>query len=128
MYPTCHTEALILVNIHRCGATHARWSVRRDAKAPVIWETSWSPALAIVGRGTDGAVVEQRGLQAGCTTGERRLGSRCTARRGPAQRLAGADFLGTLRAPLPLDGALGLQLALFRVDEGRVLKVERDGD
>jgi hypothetical protein len=110
--------------------------VRRDAKAPVIWETSWSgagdrawsSALAIVGRGTDGAVVEKRGLQAGCTTGERRLGSHCTAKRGPAQRLEGADFLGTLRAPLPLDGALGLQLALFRVDEGRVLKVERDGD
>ena len=82
---------------------------------------AWSPALAIVGRGADGAVVEKRGLQAGCKTGERLLGVRFTSERGPAQRLEGADLLVTLLAPLRIDGALGLRLALFRVEENPAL-------
>src|SRR5439155_4964629 len=82
---------------------------------------AWSPALAIVGRGADGAVVEKRGLQAGFKTGERLLGIRCTGKRGPAQRLEGADLLVTLLAPLLIDGALGLRLAMFRVEKDPAL-------
>src|SRR5262249_29839515 len=44
-----------------------------------------------------------------------------TGKRGPAQRPEGFDFLVTLRAPLPIDGALGLRLALFRVDQDPAL-------
>src|SRR5215510_2703496 len=82
---------------------------------------AWTPALAIVGRGADGAVVEKRGLQAFCKTRERLLGISFTGKRGPAQRPEGFDFLVTLRAPLPIDGALGLRLALFRVDQDPAL-------
>jgi hypothetical protein len=82
---------------------------------------AWSPALSIVGRGADGTVVEKRGLQASCKTGERLLGIRCTGKRGPTQRLDGADLLGTVLAPLLIDGALGLRLALVRVEEAPAL-------
>src|SRR5262245_20513830 len=75
---------------------------------------AWSPALSRMARGADGAVVEKRGLQAGCTTGERLLGIRGPGKRGPAQRLEGADLLVTLLAPLRIDSALGLRLAMFR--------------
>jgi hypothetical protein len=65
--------------------------------------------------------VEKRGLQAFGKTRERLLGIGFTGKRGPAQRPEGFDFLGTLRAPLRIDGALGLRLALFRVEEDPAL-------
>jgi hypothetical protein len=65
---------------------------------------AWSPPLPIVGRGADGAVVENRGLQAGFKTGERLLSIRCTGKCGPAQCLEGADLLVTLLVPLLIDG------------------------
>ena len=78
---------------------------------------AWSPPLPIVWRGADGAGVEKGGLQACHKTGERLLGIRCTSKRGPAQRLESFDFLVTLRAPLLVDGALGLWLALLSIDK-----------
>ena len=77
----------------------------------------WSSPLAIVGRGTDGAVVENRGLQACLKTAERLLGIRCTRKGGAAQPLEGAHFLVTLLAPLRIDGALDLRLALLGIQE-----------
>ena len=83
---------------------------------------AWSPPLPIVGRGADGAVVEKRGLQACLKTRERLLGIRFTGKGGAAQRLESSDFLVTLLAPLLIDRALGLRLALFRVDEDPALR------
>jgi len=77
---------------------------------------AWAPSLPIVGRGADGAVVEKRGLQAFGTTRERLLGIGFTGKRGPAQRPEGFDVLGTLRAPLLVNGTLGLRLARLGVD------------
>ena len=81
----------------------------------------WSPSLPIVGRGADGTVVEQRGLQVGHKTCERLLGIRCPGTRGPAQRLAGFHVLVPLLAPRRIDGALGLRLAMVRVNEAPAL-------
>ena len=83
---------------------------------------AWASALPIVGRRVDGTVVEKRGLQACPKTCERLLGIRGTGKRCPAQRLEGVDFLGTLLAPLLIDRALGLRLAMFRVDEDPALR------
>src|SRR5215813_14692324 len=83
---------------------------------------AWSPPLPIVGRGADGAIVEKRGLQACHKTCERLLGIRFTSKRGPAQRLEGLDFLVTLLAPLPINGTLGLRLAMLRVDKDPALR------
>src|SRR5215471_1822741 len=77
----------------------------------------WSPPLAIVRCGADGAVVEHRGLQACRKTGERLLGIRFTGICGPAQPLEGSAFLVTLLAPLCIDGALGLWLTLLGIHE-----------
>jgi len=77
----------------------------------------WSPPLPIVWRGVEGAVVEQRGLQASHKPGERLLGTRCPGKRGPAQRFESSDFLVTLLAPLLVDGALSLRLTMVRVNE-----------
>jgi hypothetical protein len=76
-----------------------------------------APPLAIVGRGVDGAGVEKRGLPACPKTGERLRGLCGTSNRGPAQRLAGLDFLGTLLTPRRINGTRGLRLALFRGDQ-----------
>src|SRR5262249_26818872 len=83
---------------------------------------AWAPPLPIVGRGVDGAVVEKRGLQAGSKPGERLLGIGFTGKRGPTQPLEGFDFLVTLRVPLLIDSALGLLLAMFRVEEDPALR------
>jgi hypothetical protein len=82
---------------------------------------AWAPPLSIVGRGADGAVVEKCGLQACHKTCERLLGICFTSKRGPAQRLKGFDFLVTLLAPLLVDSALGLGLALLGIDEDPAL-------
>jgi hypothetical protein len=78
---------------------------------------AWAPSLPIVGCGADGAVVEKRGLQAFGKTHERLLGIGFTGKRGPAQRPEGFPFLVTLRAPLLVNGTLGLRLARRGVDE-----------
>src|SRR5437867_6786880 len=83
---------------------------------------AWSPSLPIVGCGADGAVVEKRGLQACHKTCERLLSIGFTSQRGPAQRLEGSDFLVTLFTPLLIDGALGLPLAMVRVDKDPALR------
>ena len=83
---------------------------------------AWSPPLPRVGRGADGAGVEKRGLQACSKTGERLLGIRLTGKRGSTQRLDGAAFLVTLLAPLRIDRALGLRLAMVRVEEDPALR------
>src|SRR5262245_58266256 len=77
----------------------------------------WSPPLPLVGRGADGAVVENRGLQACRKTGERLLGIRFTGKGGPAQPLERSHFLGTVLAPLRSAGALSLRLALLGIQE-----------
>jgi hypothetical protein len=82
---------------------------------------AWSPPLSIVGRGADGAVVEQCGLPACHTMWERLLGICFTRKRGPAQPFKGCDFLVTLRAPLRIDGALGLGLTLLGIDAAPAL-------
>jgi hypothetical protein len=66
--------------------------------------------------------VEKRGLQACPKTGERLLGICFTSKRGPAQRLEGFAFLGTLLTPLRINGTLGLRLAMFRVDKDPALR------
>jgi hypothetical protein len=83
---------------------------------------AWASSLPIVGCRADGTVVEQRGLQACSKTGERLLGLRFTGKGGPAQPLEGTDVLVTLLAPLPSDGALGLRLAMVRVEENPALR------
>jgi hypothetical protein len=88
--------------------------VRLDSRA-------WAPSLPIVRCGGDGAIVEKRGLHAFCKTRECLLGIGLTGKRGAAQCPAGFDFLVTLRAPLPIDGALSLRLAMFRVEEDPAL-------
>ena len=65
--------------------------------------------------------MEKRGLQACRKTGERLLGIRFTSKRGAAQPLEGFDFLVTLLAPLLVDGALGLRLALLGIQEDPAL-------
>ena len=50
------------------------------------------------------------------------LGIRCTGKGRAAQPLERLDFVVTLPAPLLIDGALGLRLALFRVDKDPALR------
>ena len=83
---------------------------------------AWAPPLPIVGRGADGAVMEKRGLQVVRKTREGLLGIRFTGKGRAAQRLEGFDFVGTLLAPLLVDGALGLRLARLGVDEDPALR------
>ena len=68
----------------------------------------WSPPLPRVRRGADGTVREQRGLHVVGQTCQGLVGIRCTGKGCAAQRLEGLDFVGTLLAPLRVDGALGL--------------------
>jgi hypothetical protein len=65
--------------------------------------------------------VEKRDLQAFGKTRERLPGIGFTGKRGPAQRPEDFDCLVTLLAPLPIDGALGLRLAMCRVKEDPAL-------
>jgi hypothetical protein len=81
----------------------------------------WAPPRAVVGRGADGTVVEHRGLPACRKTGERLLGLGFTGNRGAAQPLAGSDCLVPLLAPLRIDGALSLRLALLGIQESPTL-------
>ena len=83
---------------------------------------AWASALPRVRRRGDGAVVENRGLPACPKTGACWLGIRGTGTRGPAQRLEGLDCLVPLLAPLRIDRALGLRLAMCRVDEDPALR------
>jgi hypothetical protein len=78
---------------------------------------AWASALPIEWRRVDGAVVEQGSLQICHKMCECLLGSCCTGKRGPAQRLAGFAFLVTLLASLLITRTLGLRLAMFRGDE-----------
>jgi hypothetical protein len=87
-----------------------------------VCSRAWSPPLAIVWRGADGAGVEKGGLPACPKTGERLLGSRFTSKRSPVQRLERFDFLVTLLAPLRVDGALGLWLARLRREKDPALR------
>jgi hypothetical protein len=66
--------------------------------------------------------VGKRGLQGCLKTGERLLGIRFTGKGGLAQPLEGSNFLSTLLAPLRIDSALGLGLAMFRVEEDPALR------
>jgi hypothetical protein len=83
---------------------------------------AWASSLPIGGWRADGPVVEKRGLPACAKTGERLLGIRFTGPGGPAQPLEGPDCLLTLLAPLPLAGALGLGLAMVRVEAHPALR------
>jgi len=83
---------------------------------------TWSPPLPIRGREADGAVGEQRGVPAGPNTGARLPGLRGTGKGRAAQRLAGFAGVGPLRAPLRIDRALGLRLAMVRVAEPPALR------
>jgi hypothetical protein len=67
-------------------------------------------------------LVEKCGLQGCLKTGERLLGIRFTGKGGSAQPLEGSNFLSTLLAPLRIDHALGLGLAMFRVEEDPALR------
>src|SRR5713101_2444899 len=78
---------------------------------------AWSPPLPIVGRGADGTVREKRGLQVVGKTRQGLLGIRFTGKSRAAQRLEGFDVVGTLLAPLLVDGALGLRLARLGIDQ-----------
>src|SRR4030095_1997259 len=81
-----------------------------------------SPPLPIAWRGADGALVEKRGLQVVDKMCQGLLGIRFTGKGGEAQLLERLDFAVTLPAPLRIDGALGLWLALFRVDKDPALR------
>jgi hypothetical protein len=62
-------------------------------------------------------MVEQCGLHVVDKMCQGLLGIRCTGTGGAAELLEPMDFVVTLPAPLLIDGALGLRLALFRGDK-----------
>ena len=76
-----------------------------------------TPALPILGRGADGAVVEKRGLHVVGKMRQGLVGIRFTGEGRAAQRLEGFDFAVTLREPLLVDGTLGLRLAQLGIEE-----------
>jgi hypothetical protein len=82
----------------------------------------WAPPLPIGGRGADGTVRKKRGLQVVGKTRQGLVGIRFTGKGCAAQRLEGFDFVGTLLAPLLVDGALGLGLARLGLDEHPALR------
>ena len=83
---------------------------------------AWAPPLSLVWRGADGAGMEHWGRHACHKTGAGLLGIRVTSQRGPAQRLDRFDCLGTLGAPLLVDGTLGLSLAWLRLEQAPALR------
>jgi hypothetical protein len=83
---------------------------------------AWSPPLPIRWRGADGTLREKRGLQGAGTTRQGLVGIRFPGTGRAAQRPDSVDCLGTLVAPRRIDGALGLRLALGRVEKDPALR------
>jgi hypothetical protein len=78
---------------------------------------AWAPPLPLMGRGGDGPVSEQRGLQGVGKTRQGLSGVRFPGTGRAAQRLEGLDCVGTLLEPLLVDSALGWRLARRGRDE-----------
>ena len=146
--PACHVGLPLVSSQHRLGGQLALVQcVRREDNTAVLVDPRlavreprrqgasdmgddlgglgagpWSPPLPIVGRGADGTVREKRGLHVVGKTRQGLVGIRFTGKGGAAQRLEGFACVGTLLAPLLVDGALGLGLARLGIDEHPALR------